>query len=160
MKKLAILLTLLMSSLCNAQHCPYDGAAIIVVKIHERGNENTIQNLRVTLVKKKKDKIVNDAAYVLTQNGGFPFLSDEYSVIVPNRLDMKNYYLKIESVCEYRDNELSYFKTTENKLDENDLYPLCGNYDSSEYSTVMRSEGRIYHPLEIILDKVSCEENN
>lgn len=160
MKKLAILLLLLMSSLSNAQHCPFDGAAIIVVKIHERGNENTIQNLKLTLIKKKKNKVIKTIENFPNNSYSFPFLSDEYSLIVGSAFDVENWYLKIESVCEYGDNGWTYFKTTEIKLNENDKYQLCDNFNSSEYGVVTNSEGRVYKPVEVILERETCPEIN
>ena len=42
MKKLLILLVFLISNFISAQHCPYDCSSILVLKVNERDNENTI----------------------------------------------------------------------------------------------------------------------
>lgn len=159
MRKIALFVLFLISNLIFAQHCPYDGSSVIVLKVHTRENQNTIPNLKVTLVKKKKkDKIVNSKVYILTQNNRFPFLSDEYSIIIPSTLDIENYYLKIDSVCEYVYDDWTYYGTTEIKLTENDKFRLCGNYDIDDYKDVSYSE-RVYKPIEVILQKSSCEIN-
>lgn len=158
MKKILIFLFFLVSNVINAQHCPYDFSDIIVLKVHTIENQNTIPNLKVTLIKKKKDKIVNNKVYILTQNNRFPFLSDEYSVIIPSRLDIENYYLKIESFCEYGNNDWTFYGTKEIKLTEIDKFPLCGNYDSNDYYDSTFGE-RVYKPIEVILSKKSCEIN-
>jgi uncharacterized membrane protein len=156
MRKIVVIVILVISNFSSAQHCPYDFSDIIVLKVHTRENQNTIPNLKVTLVKKKKDKIVNSKVYILTQNNRFPFLSDEYSIIIPSRLEIKNYYLIIESVCEYGDSGWTYYGTKEIKLAENDKFPLCGNYDSNDYYDSSFGE-RVYKPIEVILQKSSCE---
>jgi len=158
MKKLAILLVFLISSLCNAQHCAYDGSSIIILKIHTRDDFNTIPNLKVTLVKKKKDKIVNITEYVLTQYNSFPFLSDEYSAVVGSNFDTQNWSVKIESACEYGENGWMDYGTAEIKLNRNDMYPLCGNYDNTNFYDY--NDGRVYSPIEVILTKRSCETPN
>jgi len=155
MKKLAILLTLLISNLISAQHCPYDGSSIIILKIHSREDQNTISNLKVTLIKKKKDKIVNTTEYVLTQTNRFPFLSDEYTAIVGNNFDTENWFVKIESACEYGDNGWMNYGTVEIKLNRNDIYSLCGNFDNTNYYD--NNDGRVYSPIEVMLTKRSCE---
>lgn len=155
MKKLAILLIILVSNSISAQHCPYDGSSIIILKIHTREDQNTIPNLNVTLVKKKKGKIVNSTVYVLTQSNSFPFLSDEYTAIVGNNFDTENWFVKIESACEYGDNGWMNYGTTEIKLTQNDLFSLCGNYDNTNFYD--HNEGRVYSPIEILLAKKSCE---
>ena len=156
MKKMLIFLIILVSNVINAQHCGYDFSDIIVLKVHTRENLNTIPNLKVTLVKKKKDKIVNSKVYALTQTNTFPFLSDEYSVIIPSRLDIENYYLNIESVYEFGNNEWTYYGTKEIKLTKIDKFPLCENYDSNDYYDTSFGE-RVYKPIEVILNKRSCE---
>ena len=158
MKKILICLLVLVSNSIYSQHCPYDGSSIIIAKIHTRENENTIPNLKVTLVKKKKDKVVKSKDYILTQNNRFPFLTDEYSLVVANSLDIENYYLKIESVCEYANNDWTFYGTKEIKLTEIDIFPLCGNYDSNDYYDSSYEE-RVYKPIEVILSKKSCEIN-
>lgn len=160
MKKILFCFIILVSSILKAQHCPFDGAAIIVVKVHESGNENTIQNLKLTLIKKKKNKVIKTIENFPNNAYSFPFLSDEYSLIVGSAFDVENWYLKIESVCEYGDNGWTYFKTTEIKLNENDKYQLCDNFNSSEYGVVTNSEGRIYKPVEVILERQTCPEIN
>lgn len=155
MKKMIICLIILLSNVINAQHCPYDGSSIIIAKIHTRENKNTIPNLKVTLVKKdKKSKIKKE--FILTQSNNFPFLTDEYSLIVGNRFDVENYYLKIESVCEYGNNDWTFYGTKEIKLTEIDKFPLCGNYHSNDYYDSTSGE-RVYKPIEVILSKKSCE---
>ncbi|MEC4003714.1 hypothetical protein OX283_003530 [Flavobacterium sp. SUN052] len=160
MKKQLICLIILISNLINAQHCPYDGTSIIVIKIHTRENQNTIPNLKLSLVKKKKNKIVKILEDFPSQSYNFPFLADEYSIIIGNAFDIENWYLKIESVCAYTNNEYTTYGTTEIKLTENDKYPLCENYDSSEYNTIGFGEQRIYKPIEVILYQRNCEEIN
>jgi len=155
MKKLVICLIILTSNVINAQHCPYDGSSIIVVKIHNREDQNTIPNLKVTLVKKIKDKIVNDNTYILTQNNNFPFLSDEYSIIVGSSLDTQNWYLKIESECEFGDYGWTYYGNSEIKLTASDMFFLCGNFDNTDFYDT--NDGRVYSPIEVILTKRSCE---
>lgn len=158
MKKILILLIILVSNIGFAQHCPFDGAAIIVVKIHERDNENTIPNLKLTLVKKKKNKIIKTIENFPNTSYSFPFLNDEYNLIVGNTLDVENWYLKIESVCEYGDDGLMNYGTTEIKLTQYDSFSLCGNYDNTNYYD--SNNGRVYSPIEVILSKKSCETQN
>lgn len=156
MKKILICLLVLVSNLIYSQHCPYDFSSIIIVKIHTRENQNTIPNLKVTLIKKKKDKIIKSKDYILTQNNRFPFLTDEYSLVVGNSFDIENYYLKIESVCEFSNNEWSRYHLTEINLSKNDINGLCDHYDASA-ENFHYSDGRVYKPIEIILRKQSCE---
>lgn len=158
MKKILICLLVLVSNSIYSQHCPYDFSSIIIVKIHTRENQNTIPNLKVTLIKKKKDKVVKSKDYILTQNNRFPFLTDEYSLVVGNSFDIENYYLKIESFCEYGNNDWTFYGTKEIKLTEIDKFPLCGNYDSNDYYDSTFGE-RVYKPIEVILSKKSCEIN-
>lgn len=155
MKKMLICLLVLVSNLINAQHCPYDGSSIIFAKIHTRENENTIPNLKVSLVKKdKKGKIKKE--FILTQLSNFSFLTDEYSLIVGNTFDIENYYLKIESVCEFNDGEWTKYYMTEIQLFENDINGLCNHLDASA-KNFKYIDGRVYKPIEIILRKTKCE---
>jgi len=157
MKKTALLILILVSNFSNAQaqHCPYDGSSIIVLKVHTQDNQDAIPNLKVTLIKKKNDKIVKNQLYVFTQNNNFPFLSDEYSVIVGTSFDTNNWYVKIESFCEFGNNGWTNFGTAEIKIKEDDKFNLCGNYDATDYHTVIGE--RIYKPIEVILSKKDCE---
>lgn len=155
MKNILFVLVILFYNSISAQHCPYDGSSIIVLKVHAPDNSNTIPNLKVTLVKKKQDKIVKSRVYILTQTNKFPFLSDEYSIIVGHNFDTENWYLKIESVCEYGDNNYTTLETTEIKITENDKYNLCGNFDSYEYHTGFGE--RDYKPIEVIFRKGNCD---
>jgi hypothetical protein len=155
MKKLLIGLLVLVSNSIYSQHCPYDGSSIIIAKIHTRENENTIPNLKVSLVKKdKKGKIKKE--FILTQSNNFPFLTDEYSLIVGNTFDIENYYLKIESVCEFNNGEWTKYYLTEIKLFENDINGLCDHHDASA-KDFKYIDGRVYKPIEIILRKTNCE---
>lgn len=155
MKNILFVLVILFYNSILAQHCPYDGSSIIVLKVHTPDNSNTIPNLKVTLVKKKQDKIVKSPVYILTQTNKFPFLSDEYSIIVGHNFDTENWYLKIESVCEYGDNNYVTLETTEIKITENDKYNLCGNFDSYEYETAFGE--RVYKPIEVMFRKGNCD---
>lgn len=150
MKKILICFILLVSNVIAAQHCPYDdGSSILVLKVHTNDNQNTIPNLKVSLIKKKKGKLVRSKVYILTQNNKFPFLSDEYSILVGHNFDSKHYYLKIESVCEFGDNGWRYYGTTEIKLAEIDKLPLCSNFDKT-------FNERVYKPIEVIVSKRAC----
>ena len=151
MKKLLIVIVFLVSNFINAQHCPYDGSSIIVLKVHEKGNLNTISNLHVTLIKKKKNKVKKNPVTILYQMTGIPLISDEYWVLVPNDFKMEDMYLKIESVYEYENGEKFTFGTTKIKVSETDKYPICDLYDTYQNEVII--DKRIFNPIEIILDK-------
>lgn len=155
MRKIVLFVILQISNFINAQHCSYDGSSIIILKIHTREDDNTIPNLKVSLVKKdNKGKIKK--VFILTQSNNFPFLTDEYSLIVGNTFDIENYYLKIESVCEFSNDEWTKYYLTEIKLFENDINGLCDHHDASA-KNFKYIDGRVYKPIEIILRKTKCE---
>lgn len=151
MKKLLILLVFLISNFISAQHCPYDGSSIIVLKVHERDNENTITNLHVTLIKKKNGKVKKSPIIMLYQMMNFPFISDEYWAQVPNDFKMEDLYLKIESVYEFKDDGYYTYGTTEIKVSESDKYALCDLYDSYQNDEII--EKRVFNPIEVVLEK-------
>lgn len=153
MKKIIFLVIFCVSSIINAQHCPYCGSSIIVLKVHTKDNQNTIPNLKIALINKKNDTKNTD--YILTRKSKFPFLTDEYSITVPYNFDIENWYLKIESYCDYEGNDWFNYGNAEIYLTENDKYSLCRNFISDEYSL---NEGeRVYKPIEVILGKKKCK---
>jgi len=135
----------------SAQHCPYDGSSIIVLKVHERDNENTITNLHVTLIKKKNGKVKKSPITILYQMNNYPFVGDEYSVQVPNNFKMEDLYLKIESVYEFKDDVYYNYVTKEIKVSESDKYALCDLYDSYQNDEII--EKRVFNPIEVVLEK-------
>ncbi len=158
MKKLLILLVFLISNFMSSQQCPYDGSSIIVLKVHERDNENTIGNLHVTLIKKKNGKVKKSPITILYQMVNFPFISDEYWVQVPNDFKMEDMYLKIESVYQFEDSGYFSYGTTEIKVSESDKYALCDLYDSYQNDEII--EKRVYYPIEVVLEKKHVSSEN
>lgn len=142
---------MLFCNLISAQHCPHDNYSIIVVKLHENGNQNTIPNLHLTLIKKKKGKIKKSPIKILYQMTGIPFISDEYWVIVANEFKMQNLYLRIESVYEVKKGSSFTYGTTEVKVSETDKYPICDLYDFYQNGVILNK--RVFNPIEVILEK-------
>lgn len=155
MKKILIFGIFLIFQLTNAQHCSYCGSSIIVLKVHTIENPNTIANLEIRLVKKKHNKIIESQILPLYQVTNFPFIQDGYSVIIPRNLNVKDWIIKINSVCEQENEVLQTYEETEIKISENDKYPLCDNFDSFEYNLI--DGNRVFNPIEVILKRKLCE---
>jgi hypothetical protein len=158
MRKIALFVILLISNFINAQHCPYDGSSVVVLKVHTRENQNSIPNLHVTLIKKKNGKVKKSPIIILYQMVRFPFITDEYWVQIPKDFKMDNLYLKIESVYQFDAGGYFHYGTTEIKVSESDKYDLCDLYDSYQNAGII--EKRIYHPVEIVLQKKQESSDN
>ena len=146
-----LFILVLFCNFISAQLCSYDNFSIIVVKVHENGNQNTIPNLHLTLIKKKKGKIKKSPITLLYQMGYLPFISDEYYVQVPNNFKMQNLYLRIESVYVVKKGSSFTYGTTEIKVSETDKYPICELSDSYQNRGILNK--RVFNALEIILNK-------
>ena len=170
---LLLFVFLLINVTLNAQHCPFDGAGIIVVNIHSQEDKASISGLEVFLC----DSLGNPYEQAPASNGRthsfdcsfhqnpatttfrgnidnnnpaeprkirFPFAGDDYVLLCERTYDTYKAYIKVI------DPQGRFNETSAIKLFPIDVYSLCGNYRDSSYNS-SRFYGRIYHPVEIKL---------
>ncbi len=145
MKNIFLMTLLCIANYMNAQHCGFDSVSIIVVYVHSQNGVENIPNLRISIVDKNGIDLINydKETMFFRQNLNFPFLKNDYGLVVSNGLKMDNLYLKVESPF-VKSNSIKV------KLYENDKYPLCGNYDNQDYSNPNRYSNRVYKPIDVI----------
>ncbi len=177
MKKILILLFAALS-FCSvrAQHCPFDGAGIIVISIHGPAGKASIEGLEVFLC----DSSGNPFSRIPSTSGSFysfdcnfhqnpsrttfkgyidnnnpadpriirfPFAGSNYVLICSRSYDTYKAYVKVV------DPQHRFFDSPAVKLLPIDVYSLCGNYDDPVYRS-SKIEGRIYQPVEIQLQPI------
>lgn len=154
----------------HAQHCPFDGAAILVLDVHREGDTSTIPGLHITLHNQNDQPLMtewwrddvrerdtltfwrNVEETTLTSSSGsgfqnyvqhhrYPFARDHYVMVVSAAFPIEQYRLVIED----RDGDAGggSFGTLILPLTPHDLFPLCGTYDDEVYAEFEeRRDGR------------------
>jgi len=147
-----------------AQHCPFDGSGIIVLKIHSSGSADIIAGLKVTLIDslgkpagefwQNPEKTTyhgpidcNHRADVTRMR--FPFAKDNYVFVGFFNLLSKPHTIRIE----YTDGNFNdgHFSAVVVKPASEDMYSLCGTYKMDEYPSEYHGILIDYKPVEICL---------
>jgi len=160
----------------TGQHCGYDFTSYLVVKVHEKGKSETIQNLRITIADslgrevinvnnllswtKRNEPLVFTMNYKIDKSGVrvannspdsrwyFPFAKDQYLLSVTNTFKAENYFLKVEDVD--GDENGGAFGTQLIQLFPFNMYVLC----SSENERQAQQFGpRTNRPIEVFLNR-------
>lgn len=148
-----------------AQHCGYDHRSIIVVRPVASGDSTVIEGLRITLLdstnlpyasdgrpwnlfQRNTDPAACDEHPFGTFHGApccFPFAADNYVLVIPNGLLVEGMRVLVQDerddgpLNKRRDRWPVRYKQQVVSLTGNDIYRLCGTYDSKVYPTM---EGR------------------
>lgn len=175
MKKLLTLISLVSSAVANAQHCPFDFSAIVVLNIHTAGGAGIIPGLKIYMTDStgaavmrgnyRNGKWVSDTlwfwqnpekttftGYIDNENPAeeekirFPFAKDNYVCVVARDFPLSKYTIVIK---EANGSNVGKFMAAPLKLRDSEAYPLCGTYDDEVYKS--RCEGVIFHPAEVVL---------
>lgn len=175
----ALLVSLLLPLFATAQHCPYDGSSVIVVRPHMEGDNRVIDGLRITLLDsnnvpmsmggrpyapfiRNTDRMAWDAPDVghlpeLLAEHLFPFAEDNYVLVLGRSIDLHGCSVLVQ---DERDRDagpqnaqryawLIRYEQIVAPLTAHDCYSLCGQYDEEVYPP---REGRPnYAPVDIIL---------
>ncbi|MBK9417453.1 MAG: hypothetical protein IPO05_08595 [Flavobacteriales bacterium] len=150
-----------------AQHCGYDGAAIIVVHPHGMGDSTVIGGLRITLLDsnnvpvtysgrpyepffRNTDRGSWDAPGVNHRPGRdvdhlYPFAQDNYVLVVDRGMDLRGCSVLVQDERPWGSGPV--FRQVVVPVDLEVGYSLCGRYDDLVYRTY--PEERPYAALDI-----------
>lgn len=174
------LLTLFLLAFCNwifAQHCPFDGSAIIVLNIHNENSSAIIPGLKIYLedsagnpystYQYKNQKYAKDIAlfwqnpdhttfkgYIDNNNPAepekirFPFARNNYVLTTYDGFPLDQYKIVIEDADAVKN---GLFETKIITLGKQDVYPLCTTYNKEVYNCPFKKV--IYTPADVILAK-------
>lgn len=150
-------------SFSQIQHCGFDFTSYLVVDVHENGQKTNLNNIKITLIDKEGNEVINtnnslswkngnkpmyfDKNYKISKEGEkerwfFPYAKDNYLLSVTNTFPAENYNIRIEDLS-------NKFKTQIIELSSYNLYILC----SSENEKQARKFGpRSNKPIEVIME--------
>lgn len=173
--RLVLLLSALLPTLLNAQHCPYDFASLIVVRPHLEGDTQVVKGLRITLLDSTNLPVTigGEAWHLFRPNTDikaceryqhslarghdvcFPFANDNYVLVLPRSMDTSKMKVLVQddrlpvNVDHHGRNWIHPFRMQVVPLNPYDSYPLCGRYSDEVYPPM---EGRPnFAPVDIIL---------
>ena len=164
-----ILLFALLPTLLAAQHCGYDGAAIIVLHPHGVGDSTVIGGLRITLLDsnnvpltyggrpfepffRNTDRSAWDAPGVHHRPGRqvdhlFPFAEDNYVLVIGRGLDLRGCSVLVQDERPWGEGPVYRQMVVPLALEKG--YSLCGRYDDAAYRTY--PDERPYAPVDITI---------
>lgn len=149
-----------------SQHCPFDMRAIITLKIHAEGSDETLRGLSVILEDTATGKTAG--RFYINPPGSstrrridnehppeyadirFPFAGDNYILVLSHHFNLNACRIRIEDTDKEKNG--GYFSAVTVYPDKNDLFSLCGAYDDEVYPSYMEDGGlRKWKPVEIVL---------
>jgi hypothetical protein len=164
LKKIFTLIVFCISvfSFAQIQHCGYDFTSYLVVDAHEEGVKENAKNLKISIVTKENQTVINinnqlswknsnkplvfKQNYTINKEGEkerwfFPYATDQYFLSITNTFPADNYKIKIEDLD-------GVYQTQFIDLFPFNMYILC----SSENEKASRQFGpRSNRPIEVIL---------
>lgn len=146
------------------QHCGFDFTSYLVVDVHENGKSENLDNIKITLIDKGGNEVINinnslswkDANkpmifsknYLISKEGEkerwfFPYAKDNYLLSVTSTFPAEQYSIKVEDLNKK-------FRTQIIELNSFNLYVLC----SSENEKQARKFGpRTNSPIEVVMEE-------
>ena len=146
------------------QHCGFDFTSYLVVDVHENGQTQNLDHIKITLIDKLGNEVINvnntlswkdnnkpmvfSKNYLVSKSGEkerwfFPYAKDNYLLSITNTFQAENFNIKVEDLSKR-------FKTQIIELFSYNLYILC----SSENEKQARKFGpRSNSPIEVVLEK-------
>ncbi|HXB39160.1 MAG TPA: hypothetical protein VNZ49_01380 [Bacteroidia bacterium] len=179
MKKLRTFYLLLSAWISvRAQHCPFDGSAILVLNIHSADSAGIIPGLKIYLedslgkpffsYRYMDKKWVNDTVwfrqnpdhttfrgYIDNNNPTeihkirFPFARNNYVTTVYDGFPIEKYKIKIADTDGVANG--GWFQPKTSVLTDRDVYPLCTTYNDEVYNCPFKKI--VYKPADVILVK-------
>jgi hypothetical protein len=172
-----ILTNIVKAQIISAPHCGYDFTSYLVVNVHEKGKQDNIKNLRITIVDSTGNEVINKnnrwswvnnnqpllftPNYKLNKAGVkvpnehpdakwfFPFAKDNYLLSVVNTFLPERFSIKIEDI-DGEEND-GWFETEIIQLYPFNMYILC----SSENERQAPQFGpRTNRQIEVIVEKI------
>jgi hypothetical protein len=162
-----ILLFALLPQLLAAQHCGYDGSAIIVLRPHGVGDSTVIGGLRITLLDsnnvpltyngrpiepffRNTDRSAWDAPGVHHRPGRevdhlFPFAEDNYVLVIGRGQDLRGCSVLVQDERPWGERPVYHQILVPLGMEKG--YSLCGRYDDTVYHTY--PEERPYAAVDI-----------
>ena len=151
-------------SFSQVPHCGFDFTSYLVVKAHEEGKIENINDLKISVVNENGEELINENNKYSWKNGNqpllfvknhliskpdqankwfFPYADDTYLLSVTNTFPAADFYIKIQDTK-------GIYKEQILQLQSFNMYVLC----SSENERQARSFGpRSNNPIEVILEK-------
>lgn len=151
-------------SMGQAMHCGFDFTSYIVVDVHENNTTLNLQNIKITIVDKDGNEVINvnnrlswkegNKPLVFTQNYRinkegekeqwfFPYAKDNYLLSITTSFPAENFNIKVEDLN-------GIYKTQIIELQSYNLYVLC----STENEKQARKFGpRTNRPIEVVMEK-------
>lgn len=151
-------------SFSQVPHCGFDFTSYLVVKAHEEGKSENINDLEISLVYENGEEVINENNKYSWKNGNqplaftknylisksneaqkwfFPYADDTYLLSVTNTFPASDFYIKIQDTK-------GIYKEQILQLQSFNMYVLC----SSENERQAKSFGpRSNNPIEVILEK-------
>ncbi len=155
MKKIILLLFVGISMYAQKTECSY---SMLLLKVHQTADMNTIMNLNVTLFEKKGNGKIKATPWFLEY---YPNNYGCYTVNLPNDFNMKNMYLHIQSVCEDVDGIPKTYGQLDIKLYANDKISSClveQAFRQNISDFIINDEQRVFYPIEVVMDLKDCNE--
>ncbi|HEU0137292.1 MAG TPA: hypothetical protein VFQ50_08380 [Flavobacterium sp.] len=163
MRGLLFMLLLIGFSSTAQQHCGYDFTSYIVLHIHEDGKKENIPGLKVSLVDRNGNEIVNhNNKYSWNNNDGtlvfsknymidnnrwfFPYAKDTYLLSVTNTFPADELQVKIEDASAE-----PVFATTTVPLYSYNMFVLCS---SEQQQKAVQFGPRVNKAVDIVLERL------
>jgi hypothetical protein len=149
---------------CQIQHCGFDFTSYVVVDVHENGKKENLENIKITVLDKEGNEVINinnslswkdgNKPMIFTQNflvskegeqerWFFPYAKDNYLLSVTNTFSAENYAIKIEDLS-------GKYKTQIIDLYSYNLYILCSSENEKQARTFGPRKNR---PIEVVMEE-------